>query len=222
MILMGYVGFGLAILLSGLLGMKQIVGPNRLIAASFVYAHVILLIFLLIGLCHLFSIPTELRANWVFQITESEGRAHWLDAVDRFVLYLGAAGLFVIPFPVEFKLLGWRAVNESMLLGTFGLLCFEWIFYSWEKLPFTCSHLPGKFPVWIRALQLFGLLGLLAPVNALLLACLYSLPLFLAVLLVLLVSWALIHGNRTRARSDVRLKYEELPEPAVLSLSLLK
>lgn len=221
-ILMGYIGFGLAILLSGLSGVRSMVQPSRLIAARFIYAHVVILIFLLVGLRHLFSIPTELRANWIFQITEREGRKEWLAAVDRFVLLVGAAVLLLIPFPLEFKLLGWRAVNESILLGTFGLLCFEWIFYSWEKLPFTCSHLPGKFPMWIRALQLFALLGLLAPVNAVLLACVYNRPLFFIILAVLLVSSALIHADRMRARGDVRLKYEESPEPAVLSLSLLK
>ena len=100
-------------------------------------------------------------ANWAFQITEGEGRREWLRAVDRFVLFWGAAVMLIVPFPLEVRLLGWRAVAESVLFAAFGLLCYEWIFSSWEKLPFTCSHLPGKTPTWILALQLFGLLGLL-------------------------------------------------------------
>jgi len=34
----------------------------------------------LLGLRHLFSLPSELRANWMFQIAEREGRAAWLNA----------------------------------------------------------------------------------------------------------------------------------------------
>jgi hypothetical protein len=61
---------------------------------------------MLIGFRHLFSIPVELQANWIFRITEQEGRKEWLRAVDRFVLWVGAAGLFLVPFPLELKLLG--------------------------------------------------------------------------------------------------------------------
>jgi len=221
-ILMGYLGFGAAILVSGVLGIRTLVQPTRLIAARFVYAHVVMLIFLLIGFRHLFSIPAELRANWIFRVTEQEGRKEWLAAIDRFVLFAGGTAVFLMPFPFEFRLLGWRALAESTLLGIFGLLCFECVFYSWEKLPFTCSHLPGKFPIWIRALQLFGLFGLLTPVNAILLGCLYSLPVFVTLLILLLVTWTLVHRNRVRAHEEIRLKYEESPEPAVVSLSLLK
>jgi hypothetical protein len=67
----------------------------------------------------------ELKANWLFQITEGEGRRQWLRAVDRFVLFFGAAAMLVIPFPLEARLLGWRAVSESALFAVFGLLCYE-------------------------------------------------------------------------------------------------
>ena len=30
------------------------------------------------GFRHVLSIPAELRANWIFQITESQGRAEWM------------------------------------------------------------------------------------------------------------------------------------------------
>ena len=222
MILMGYLGLGGAILVTGVVGIWSMVQPGRLIAADFIYAHLLMVIFMLIGFRHLFSIPVELQANWIFRITEPEGRKEWLGAVDRFVLGLGATGLFLAPFPVELKLLGWRAVGESTLLAVFGLVCFQCVFYSWEKLPFTCSHLPGKFPVWLRALQLFGLIMLLAPARSFLLVCLYNPVLFSAVLIVLLVAATLMNRNRMRARGEIRLKYEESLEPAVLSLSLLK
>jgi hypothetical protein len=144
MILMGYGGFGVAVLLSGMMGMPGLVEPARIMAARFVCAHVILLTFLLIGVRHLFSIALELKANWLFRIAEGEGRRQWLRAVDRFGLLFGAAAMLVIPFPLEAWLLGWRALSESVLFAAFGLLCYEALFSSWEKLPFTCSYLPGS------------------------------------------------------------------------------
>ena len=221
-ILTGYIGFGIAVLLSGLLGIKNVVQPSKVISASFIYGHVVVMIFLLVGCRHLFAIPTELRANWIFKITEREGRNDWLTAVDRFVLLGGALLLLLIPFPIEFKLLGWRSAAESLLFALFGLVCFEAIFLSWEKLPFTCSHLPGKFPMWIRALQLFALLTLLPAVNAALLASIYSRTLFVVMLVLLVTAAFFLHANRMRARGELHLKFEELPEPAILTLSLLK
>jgi len=66
-------------------------------------------------------------------------------AIDQLILGLGAAALLLAPFPFEVALLGWLGVRETMLLAALGLVCFEAMFYSWEKLPFTCSYLPGRF-----------------------------------------------------------------------------
>jgi len=221
MVLMGYGGFGVAVLLSGMIGMMGMVERTHAVAARFVYAHVILLTFLLIGLRHLFSIPVELKANWLFQIAEREGRWQWLWAMDRFVLFFGALAMLVIPFPLEARLLGWRALGESALFAVFGLLCYEAIFSSWEKLPFTCSYLPGKRPMWMLALRLMALLALLPLVNAILLACLYNWALYAGVLLLLVAFWARVHRVRRESWGEGRLRYDEAPDPAIHSLNLL-
>jgi hypothetical protein len=222
MVLMAYGGFGLAILLSGMIGMRDLVRPERVVAARFVWAHVILLVFLLIGVRHLFSLPVELRANWAFQITEREGRRRWLLAVDNLVLFTGALVMIAIPLPLELYLLGWRAIAEVALFAVAGSLCYESIFSSWDKLPFTCSHLPGKTPSWILTLELMGLLGLLPMVNGLMLESLYR-PILYGVLLAILVAvWAQIHAARRDDWGEVRLKYEEEPDPAIHGLNLLR
>jgi hypothetical protein len=221
MVLMAYGGFGLAVLMSGIMEVRRAVDPARVTAASFVYAHVVLLAFLLIGLRHLFSIPTELAANWMFRITERDGRIEWLRAVDRFVLLSGAAAMAVLPFPLEFKLLGWRAVAELAVFSAFALLCYEWTFSSWEKLPFTCSHLPGKTPMWILFLRFLGLLMALPLVHLILLSALYNWVAFPIILAVQLAVWVRIHIARTDGWGEQRLKYEEAPDPAIHGLNLL-
>ena len=220
MILMGYCGFGFAILMSGIVGVRSAVAPDRVAAATFIYAHVVFLAFLLIGLRHLFGIPTSLRANWMFQLTEREGRGDWLRAVDRFVLMNGVAVMLLAPFPLELKLVGWHAVVEVALFGGFALLCYEWAFSSWEKLPFTCSHLPGKTPMWIRFLQFLGLLGALPVVNYILLSGVYYPTVFLVVMTVQLAVWKRIHASREDGWGEQRLQYEETPDQAIHGLNL--
>jgi len=221
MILTGYAGFGMAILLSGLIGMPKM-AETELIAACFVYVHVILLVFLLIGLRHLFSVPAELGANWAFRVTEREGRRQWMAAVDRLALISGAAVMLAIPLPAEFRLLGWRAAAECGLSALFGLLCYESVFISWEKLPFTCSYLPGKTPAWIVFLQLLGLVSVLPVVCAILIASLYNRIVFAVVAAILLAAWGRIHAIRKETWGEVPLMYEDLPEPEIRGLQLGK
>jgi hypothetical protein len=214
MILMGYGGFGVAVLL---IAARKVSAP-----AAFVYGHVILLVFLLIGLRHLFSIPVELRANWAFRITEGAGREYWRRAVDRFVLFFGALAMVIVPFPIEARLLGWPAVSESALFAIFALACYEAVFASWEKLPFTCSYLPGRKPMWMLALRLLGLLTALPLVNALLLACLSNWPLYVGVWSALAAIWVRSYKLRRQSWTEIRLKYDETPDPAIQSLSLMR
>jgi hypothetical protein len=222
MILMGYGGFGVAILLTGLLGLaEKVYMPDRTLAC-FVYAHVILLTFLLIGLRHLFTIPVEWKANWTFQMAERQGRLDWMRAVDRFILFWGAVLLLALPLPVEIGLLGWRSLAEAALFTAFALLCYEWVFTDWQKLPFTCSHLPGKIPAWKLTLGGVGILGAFPIVNGLLLAGLNQ-PVVYVVLLVAIVAARLgFYAGRKNDFGETRLTYDDLPDPAIHGLNLLR
>ena len=221
MILMGYGGVAFAAMLSGFLGMGSFVAHDRRVAGGFLSLHVVGLLFLLIGARHLFSLPVELKANWLFQITEAEGRGAWLQAVDRFVVFWAAA-LFLAPLPLEIRWLGWRGIAEPVLTSAVGLLAFHWSFASWNKLPFTCSHLPGKTPGWILALQFFGVITLVPVLQAVLLAALYNRVAYPAVLAAVAFAWTRARAARREGRSDLRLKYEELPDPAIQGLNLLR
>jgi hypothetical protein len=214
MIFMGYSGVAFAVFLTGIAVMHGA-------AADFVYYHIVALLFLLVAARHLFSLPAELKANWIFQITEGEGRDEWLRAVDRLVLAGAWALLLLIPLPAEIRLLGLRGVAEAALFLVLGLLAYEWAFSSWEKLPFTCSHLPGKTPIWM-ILACIGLLGVLSMLHTLLLAALYNAALFATLLSALLAAWWWIRRTRRQSWADLHLKYEEAPAPVVRGLNLLR
>jgi hypothetical protein len=177
--------------------------------------------FVVIGLRHIFAIPIEVRANWLFQTVERDGRGAWLDAVDRFVLGGGAILFVVLPLPFEAALAGWHTIPEVALTCAGGLLWYEVLFLEWEKVPFTCSYLPGKEPVWIKLLELLGLLGTLPVVTAITAAACYSIPGFVIVMTLLVVVRHRVHRAREVAWAGVRLTFEDKPEPAVRGLGLL-
>lgn len=220
-ILMGYSGLSLAVILTGFIGMDRVVRPERVAAADFISFHVFALVFFFIGIRHLFSHPIELKANWIFQITENEGHAAWLRAIDRFALFWGALLIVIVPFPLEAHLLGWRSLTEVALMGTLGLIACERIFFVWEKLPFTCSRLAGQTPTGI-ILAFVGLVGAVAVIQSLLLELLFHNTALLVVISALLLLCVYLNRRRRADWAELPLKYEELPEPAVHALNLLK
>jgi hypothetical protein len=143
-------------------------------------------------------------------------------AVDRFILFWGAVLMLAIPLPFEVKLLGWRAGAEAALFTAFGLLCYEWVFTNWQKLPFTCSHLPGKIPAWIIMLWGLGILGALPVINGLLVVSLYQPIAYAIVLTVLVAIWLGLCSARRNGRGELRLTYDDLPDPAIHGLNLMR
>jgi hypothetical protein len=62
----------------------------------------------------------------------------------------------------------------------------------------------------------------LPTVNWLLLECVYHPAAFVVALTVLLAIWARLHAAREEGWGDLRLKYEESPDPAIHGLNLLR
>lgn len=213
-IMLAYGGLGFALLVTGLAALKSA-------TADFVYYHLLAVLLLLAGSRHLFSRPIELKANWIFQIMERDGRIDWMRAMDRLVLVFGAAPLILLPLPFELHLLGMmRGLAEVALLTALGLLAYEWTFFHWNKLPFTCSHLPGRTPIWI-VLGTLGLLGALGLLHSALVAALNSIAWF-PLLVGLVFIWARVRIARRQNWEATRLKFEEAPDVEVEALSLLR
>lgn len=221
MVLMGYGGLAFALLLTGLAGIGQTVEPAGALLAGFVYYHMLALLLLLIGARHVFALPTEWKANWIFQITGAEGRIEWLSCVDRFVYFWGALLVLTLPAPFEIWLLGMRGAAGVLLFAVLGLLAYEWAFSSWDRVPFTCSYLPGQVPVWM-ILAFFGLLGVLSLAHALLVAVLSDVLSFVYTFAAIVAVWLRKRAARRESWTYLRLRYDDTPEPAVQSLELLR
>ena len=108
-------------------------------------------------------------------------------------------------------MIGWRAMGEIALVVAVGLVGYEWLFAEWRKMPFTCSRLPGKTPLWITFLYGIGLVVFVPILNMILSAALFSGAGFTFVLVMTAVAWRRIHAARRESRGELKLKYDEGP-----------
>ena len=185
----------------------------------------ILLFFLIAGLRVSFSIPIEVRANWLFRLTDGNGRGAYLGATRKTLLLFGVAPVVAIAAPAYLAVWPWpRAVGHIAFLAAIGLLIVELALSGFAKVPFTCSYLPGKANLKI----MFGVYwGLLIIVSELLTdaeqAGLRSLTNYAWLMGITLLAWlaAALRGRLARARIPA-LNFEEQPEPAVASLGLAR
>ncbi len=143
-----YGGFGAAMALltlpSGRSGLVQL--PLEL---SFV---------LVSGLRAAFNFPSELSANWAFQMTETAGIRPYLAATRKWILICGVLPLFALLAPVEFTQFDWRVAAFHLAYGvSLSLLLVEIMFFGFRKVPFTCAHFPGKVNlVFLCVIYIFG------------------------------------------------------------------
>ena len=130
-----YGGFGAAMAVFELTGGKH--GSRALpLMLSFI---------LVSGLRAAFNFPSELRANWSFQLTETGGVQPYLAAARKWIFACAVLPLFTLLLPLEVRWYGgWTALFHMAYGIALSLLLTEILFFGFRKAPFTCAHFPGK------------------------------------------------------------------------------
>lgn len=225
LILIAFASLALALVSEGFSGV--ITGASRFSETgrqSVIAIPLALSLFLLAGLRYLFRLPVELRANWIFRITEPGHATELLSGVERFLLYWGAAPVAIFCLPLEMMLLRWRAgLASSAACFLLSLLLIEVLLFNFEKIPFTSSYLPGRKPLIETVLKY----SIAAVFYVWVLAALVSfftrgaagsvvLPAVLA------IAWWSLHRARLHSRHILRFEFDEQLEPAVQLLGIEK
>ena len=160
LILTGFVGIALAAVAESLAGYA--LSSFRGESASVVPVQVavagplVLTLFTLAGFRFLFRLPAELKANWLLRTTEPGHGPELLAATDRFLLYAGVAPLMALSVVFEIYLLGSRmGLVAALLIAAVGPLLVEVLLFTFGRIPFTSSYLPGRRPL-IETLLLYG------------------------------------------------------------------
>jgi hypothetical protein len=113
----------------------------------------------IVGTRVLFSMPMDLRANWVFRTTGGLDGEQYLGAARCSLLALSVIPLSIASAALCFWLWPWRpAAAHVVALALFAFTLADLCTYAFRKIPFTCSYLPGKSQVHMVILGALGLL----------------------------------------------------------------
>jgi len=220
-----YGGIAIALALPAIVRISTRPGAPLLIfdAAGLLSVPLTLSFFVVSGLRAVFNFPAELRANWIFQICESEERVPHLRAVRKWILLMGVTPLFAVLAPIEIWFRGWPLALVHL---TFALLLsmvlLNLLLVWFRKIPFTCSYFPGKTSMSVMFfLYLAGFATYswsMADIEARLIRAPANLVLFY--LIVAAAIWGLTRLERRERDIDDVLIYEDEPDPVVRSLEL--
>lgn len=223
--LAAYTGVGFALMLQALFGVFSRTGNPSIDApdASLLSIPLIISFFVLSGMRVVFAIPAELKANWVFQLSEADGRGESLSGVRKAMFVFGVLPLFAALAPVYAFLWGWpTALFHTFFDTVLSLLLIELLLVKFYKIPFTCSYLPGKgnltglwFVYWLGfAIYAYSMASLETWIlqNALRMAAFYLLG-------CAAVAAAFFYRNR-HLEEGFSLVFDDVPEPVVRTLNL--
>ena len=220
LILVFYIGMGFAYLVFLL---KKAADQNQ--ALLLLVASVVMMAFCAIGTRVIFSLPLDLRANWIFRVTGVRRVAECLIAGRRALLLVAAAPVWAVSAALCFRLsLGWATLGHLAVLALFALVLAELCLYRFDKIPFTCSYLPGKSQLHLAVLSVAFLMYVINFNGDDELAVLQD-PAGLAGLMLALVSvWVCVRWrNATHAQSaEAEVRFEEVEAPAVQGLGLTR
>ncbi len=160
---------GVALVLNGLVSnwhAGAVSNARTPLVTTVIWASFVLVFAMNVAVRAALVLPTELRANWIFRMTEDEAtRAEELSTVVRTLILLGVVLPLVILFPLQLAVLGWRAIQCTSIAGLSGLVLVELHTTEWLRIPFTCSYEPSRQLVWqsmvmgIAAFVLFTTVG---------------------------------------------------------------
>jgi hypothetical protein len=218
LVLLAYAGSAAAILINSVL-IAQAASHWSASAAStlkfMVYYWPILASMIVIpGVRHVFRLPAELSANWLFRITESQGRAQWMSAVERVIVVYVILPIYLMTAPAAIAVLGWSLAARVLTLQALASMAmFEALFYSWQQLPFACSYAPGQRPVMTILGKFLAAIFIVAPPLAVLIAAYSQLPATFAIIgLAFAAAWLWMRHLRRQGWGEARLIYEDSPD----------
>jgi hypothetical protein len=208
-----YGGLGVALAVMTLMS-----GPDGLLQLPLTLSFI-----LVSGLRAAFNFPSELRANWAFQLFQNSSPSECWTATRKWIYCCAILPLFTALAPVEFI---HSPAPVALFHLAFGIalsaLLTEVIFFGFLKIPFTCSYFPGKYNlVGLTFIYVFGFTmysRVMAGLEAWLSGGAFRALLFLAIMTALCWSIARLRSWQV-AKSGV-IEYEDSSDPVIRTLNL--
>jgi hypothetical protein len=219
LILTAFCAAALAVISQGIAGS---VGRSALQQQAAIAAPLALSLFVLTGLRYLFRHPVELRANWLFRIHQPGNAAKLLAGVERFVVYCAVVPIALLTLPAEMLVLGiGTGLLASLTCLLLSLMLMETLLFSFEKIPFTSSYLPGRRPI-IETVLRGSVVSVLwvGGLSSIVRWSLNSVASSVGLIVLLFAGWWKARGARLGWQRVDRLEFEEMQDPAVQVLSI--
>lgn len=198
------------------------IDPWRHLNTPMLVASIAMMAAAVLGARIVFSMPLDLRANWVFRITPVPGGAVCLRASRRSMFALSVVPIWLVSAAVFLYMWPWReAAGHLVILGLLGTFLMEVCLYSFRKIPFTCSYLPGRTYAHMGLASFLGFFILVGQ-GSLLEKTVGDLSGSAGVMVLLSIAtvWARWQANAKAKSPEGALQFEETPEPAILPLGL--
>jgi len=216
-----YLGIGVSLALtSALVVNPQAEFPFAFAANGMLALPLTLSFFVISGLRATFNMPYELPANWMFRTTAGYDSQHHVAATLKWVAVSGLLPLALFVAAIEFAYWPWpEALYHLAFEAVISLILVQVLFFSFRKVPFTCSYYPGKKNMAILAgVYLYGFTmyssSMVALENRLLRSPSYAVAfIFAGVATVLALA-------RARRRQAAPLIYEEQSDAQLQGLEL--
>jgi hypothetical protein len=171
-ILSFYLGVGFAVALAylklpfGQHGLSHVAATAQAVV-PFLVASILMMCVAVAGIRVVFPLPIALHANWIFRLTELRPASEYSIAVRRSLFLLSVVPVWLVTGIVLFCIFPARIVIEHLfVLGLLGTALVELGMYGFQKIPFTCSYLPGKgniqYAFWACILLALPLINLSA------------------------------------------------------------
>jgi len=219
-----YLAVGLALGLTSLLSIRpRALFPFEIAPDGMLGLPLTLSFFVVSGLRATFNIPVELEGNWIFQLTEAPDSEGYVAATRKWVAVYGIAPLMLLAATLEFAYWPWRAAVFHLAFESIvSLLLLQLLFFTFRKVPFTCSAYPGRRNVVILgAIYLFGFTTYRSNMVALEGWAAQS-PSWALLFFVQGIATLIALSSLRRRQNSTRLIYEEQSEMEILGLGLNK
>jgi hypothetical protein len=227
-ILSFYLGVGFAVVLAcvrpGLDHQESLRGTATAGASlPLLIASILMMSIAVLGVRMVFPMPIVPRANWIFRITDIYRVPAYLVAT-RWSLFLLALCPIWMAFATLF-LFVWpwgQAIDHLVVLAALGMILIDLSLLRFQKIPFTCSYLPGKgnvqFAFWACILVVLPLTTLFARFE---LQALHNRFRYVVVIAILTIAEIIVRSRAVAfARSVEALRFEEVTASEILGLGL--
>jgi hypothetical protein len=139
--------------------------PPEPVSLGLIMPTMIMMSFAVVGLRGVFSLPISLKANWILRITQLRPTSDYIAATRRSLQLFAVLPVLLVSatLSMHFRPMG-QAWQHLAFLALFGCILVELSLIHFDKVPFTCSFIPGKTNIQVifwGAAFVFLILGLL-------------------------------------------------------------